>query len=108
MCRCSMHVSYLYSGVLYKGKDCILVSQALLQAVPAAHRGFLMRARAVPIESIYEQACRQKRRLVLSGGSCLAFSIRQPSLVLWHALCHSAGAHKHLPSQPPTDCMSHD
>ena len=38
-----------------------------LQAVPAAHRGFLLRARQVPIEAMYEHACRQKRRLVLSG-----------------------------------------
>ena len=38
-----------------------------MQAVPAAHRGFLLRARDIPIEAMYEQACRQKRRLVLSG-----------------------------------------
>jgi hypothetical protein len=42
-----------------------------MQAVPAAHRGFLMRARTVPIESIYEHACRQKKRLVLSGNIAL-------------------------------------
>ena len=42
-------------------------SNAFLQAVPAAHRGFLLRARQVPIEAMYEHACRQKRRLVLSG-----------------------------------------
>ena len=39
-----------------------------VQAVPAAHRGFLLRARQVPIEAMYEHACRQKKRLVLSGG----------------------------------------
>ncbi|CAL8465334.1 g4869 [Coccomyxa elongata] len=37
--------------------------------VPAAHRGFLTRAQSVPIESLYEHACRQKKRLVLSGHS---------------------------------------
>ncbi len=35
--------------------------------MPAAHRGFLTRAQSVPIESLYEHACRQKKRLVLSG-----------------------------------------
>jgi hypothetical protein len=43
------------------------VSWGLLQAAPAAHRGFLTRARGVPIEALYEHACRQGRRLVLSG-----------------------------------------
>ena len=42
-----------------------------LQAVPAAHRGFLLRARQIPIEAMYEHACRQKRRLVLSGDRIL-------------------------------------
>ena len=37
------------------------------QAAPSAHRGFLNRARAVPIESLYDMACRQGRRLVLTG-----------------------------------------
>lgn len=54
-------------------------SGAFLQAVPAAHRGFLLRARQVPIEAMYEHACRQKRRLVLSGGH---WSTRLTILVL--------------------------
>jgi hypothetical protein len=37
------------------------------QAAPSAHRGFLNRARAVPIESLYHLACRRGRRLVLTG-----------------------------------------
>ncbi|KAK9832529.1 hypothetical protein WJX81_006107 [Elliptochloris bilobata] len=38
-------------------------------AAPSAHRGFLNRARSVPIESLYDMACRQGRRLVLTGHS---------------------------------------
>ncbi len=37
------------------------------QAAPSAHRGFLNRARSVPIESLYHLACRRGRRLVLTG-----------------------------------------
>ena len=39
------------------------------QAAPSAHRGFLNRARAVPVESLYDMACRQGRRLVLTGAA---------------------------------------
>ena len=54
-----------------------------VQAVPAAHRGFLARARSVPIEALYEHACRQGRRLVLSGAASqslgsLAWPCRTP------------------------------
>jgi len=34
---------------------------------PAAHRGFLNRARAIPIDALYEEACRRGKRLVLCG-----------------------------------------
>lgn len=49
----------------------ITMPRMCLQAVPAAHRGFLLRARQIPIEAMYEHACRQKRRLVLSGDCIL-------------------------------------
>ena len=49
--------------------SCILIyltlSSALLQA--AVHRGFWRRAAAIPIESIFEVACRKGKRLVLCG-----------------------------------------
>lgn len=48
----------------------LYVISILLQGVPAAHRGFLTRARSVSIETLYEHACRQKKRLVLSGDTC--------------------------------------
>lgn len=38
-------------------------------AVPAAHRGFTSRAKAIPIEAIYHQARAQGKRLVLCGES---------------------------------------
>lgn len=37
--------------------------------LPAAHRGFSSRARAIPIEALYHQAQAQGKRLVLCGGS---------------------------------------
>lgn len=40
-----------------------------LQALPAAHRGFLARARAIHIEQLYELAVSSGRRLVLCGHS---------------------------------------
>eukprot|EP00887_Chlorella_sp_A99_P005865 scaffold1.g5865.t1 len=36
---------------------------------PAAHRGFVQRARIIPIESLYAEACRRGKRLVLCGHS---------------------------------------
>ena len=36
-------------------------------AAPAAHRGFSSRARAIPIEALYQQAQAQGKRLVLCG-----------------------------------------
>lgn len=35
--------------------------------MPAAHRGFLSRARAIPIDSLYAEAARRGKRLVLCG-----------------------------------------
>jgi hypothetical protein len=35
--------------------------------VPAAHRGFLRRADAIPIEHLFTEACQQKKRLVICG-----------------------------------------
>ena len=39
-----------------------------LQA-PFVHRGFLSRAKTVPIEGLFAHACRKKKRLVLTGKS---------------------------------------
>jgi hypothetical protein len=38
-----------------------------VQALPAAHRGFLMRARSIPVEQLYFHARSQGKRLVLCG-----------------------------------------
>ena len=62
-----MQIEDAWTGVVLWVEAELSVVHAMAQAVPAAHRGFLTRARGVPIESLYEQACRQKRRLVLSG-----------------------------------------
>eukprot|EP00884_Botryococcus_braunii_P014665 jgi/Botrbrau1/2319/Bobra.39_1s0008.1 len=37
--------------------------------VPAAHRGFLSRARAIPIEALYRHACQHGKELILTGHS---------------------------------------
>ena len=37
------------------------------QAIPAAHRGFLSRAKAIPIEGLFAHACQHGKRLVLTG-----------------------------------------
>lgn len=39
------------------------------QAIPAAHTGFLSRARAIRVEHLYELAQSQRKRLVLCGHS---------------------------------------
>ena len=59
--------------------------QCFLQDVPAAHTGFLNRARGVPIQSLYQQAVRGNKRLVLTG--------------VWHTLCTK---------QPPGSCFHLD
>ena len=40
-----------------------------MQEVPAAHTGFLNRARGVPIQQLYKLANKLKKRLVLTGVS---------------------------------------
>jgi len=63
-----------------------------LQAAPSAHRGFLNRARSVPIESLYHLACRRGRRLVLTGALELAAAGGSCISLLWrvravHCMC---------------------
>lgn len=63
------------------------------QAAPSAHRGFLNRARAVPIESLYDMACRQGRRLVLTGApSGLSAAAPFEGLLRQLALPHAMSA----------------
>ena len=66
-----------------------------VQDVPAAHTGFLNRARGVPIQQLYKLAKGLKKRLVLTGHG--------PHMLCMHAL-HSVwnaglpltGLHMHL------------
>ncbi len=66
-----------------KQLEVCLTCVVVVQAIPAAHRGFLMRARAVSIETLYEHACRQKKRLVLSG---MCSTLQNLIARAWHDL----------------------
>ena len=45
------------------------IDAATAKRLPRCHRGFLTRARAIPIVHLYEEARRRRRRLVLCGHS---------------------------------------
>ena len=49
---------------------------AWLQAMPAAHKGFLNRAAEIPVECLYQHACSLNKRLVLTGVILVARSLR--------------------------------
>jgi len=46
-----------------------------LQVTALAHRGFLARARGIPVEALYAHAARQGRRLVLCGKTLVEQSL---------------------------------
>lgn len=53
-----------------------------IQEVPAAHTGFLNRARGVPIQELYQLAKKLNKRLVLTGASlvllqCMAVALHE-------------------------------
>ena len=55
--------------------SCILKESFLSasQELPAAHRGFLQRARRVPVEQLLAQAKKQDKKLLLCGHVCPLF-----------------------------------
>ena len=57
-----------------------LVAHGVASQVTAlAHRGFLARARGVPVEALYAHATRQGRRLVLCGITHTSIRFALPS-----------------------------
>ena len=83
------------SVVRHHEKDAADTSSCLVmqQEGILAHRGFMARARGIPVEALYAHAIRQGRRLVLCGESpCMCQSLR-PN-----------GASKHSLGQ--TDCLA--
>lgn len=63
--------------------DTEAAAAAVAEAAPAAHRGFLARAEAVPAEALYAHARRQGLRLVLCGECglllcCFCFALQAP------------------------------
>lgn len=76
-----------------KGAASVLWLQSeacVVQDVPAAHTGFLNRARGVPILSLYQQATRLDKRLVLTGTAPPAYSPASAKIALPHLLCLAA------------------
>lgn len=58
----------------------------VLQATPFVHRGFLSRAKTVPIEGLYGAACRKGKRLVLTGNKAAAHALQAGDPCLLHVL----------------------
>ena len=55
-----------------------------VQVVPFAHRGFLSRAKSIPIAGLFAQACHKRKRLVLTGDSFLRLFDSDTELYLMH------------------------
>jgi len=64
-----------------------------MQEVPAAHTGFLNRARGVPIHQLYKLAKKLKKRLVLTGVSLVLLECMAMALHMLADLC-SEGLHE--------------
>ena len=58
-----------------------------MQEVPAAHTGFLNRARGVPIQELYKLAKKLKKRLVLTGVSLVLLQCMAMALPLQACMC---------------------
>ena len=66
-----------------------------MQEVPAAHTGFLNRARGVPIHKLYKLAKKLKKRLVLTGATLALLQCMAVALHVVSDLC-SEGLYESL------------
>lgn len=73
-CGCRVAVRVTAAAL---GRCCLLAACLPVAQVPSAHRGFLARARAVPVEALAELAAASGRRLVLCGHSLVRAGRRE-------------------------------